>query len=472
MRGLITHQNVPGVPTVILDRYGVPGNAWFVDSGHPDASTSNSGASPEAPLSTLASAVSKATANNGDHIYLMPGHAESLSSSNTVELSKAGITVVSLGKGADRGTFTLTDATRAFTSTANGVRVFGLVFKTTFDDAYGPSFLGDDVVVGDEEMPVEFIVTSDTVEFQDGVRFVTGSNRVRANIVFRGRAGGDALDHVVFLTEVAGARLVLHFDGVVNNGVVEFTGTACTDIYVTGDMNVVGTTDHSLLVVDTVGGSTWAAEIFDRAAGALARGGDNLSMGSDYGGLSLIALAVAAMQAELSGTAGITTWKSGRHPENGVSVSEVLRAAFEGGTRISRTAADIFNGSVTPLFTVAGGDIEITSLYLKTSIAAVDNTPSNVKIVSNPTSGADFDLCAVLDVDSDPAGSLYSLTGDPTAALAGGVAGGVPRMATPIRIPAGTIDLSSSADAGTGGALVQVLMTYRPLADGVTVVAA
>lgn len=142
------------------------------------------------------------------------------------------------------------------------------------------------------------------------------------------------------------------------------------------------------------------------------------------------------------------------------------------GTKVIKAAADLIDGTQNALFTVSGGKILLTHINLEVSGAAVDNTTSNMKLLTNPTVGTDMDMCAVLDVDSDEKGSLYSITGTVTDALAGGSGGGAMSMKNGIIIPEGTIDVTSSADAGTGGALLSAEIYYIALDSGASVVSA
>lgn len=71
------------------------------------------GKDPSTPFATLDYAIARCTANNGDIIYLMPNHAESLAAADAVDFDVAGITVIGLGTGADRPTFTFATATAA-----------------------------------------------------------------------------------------------------------------------------------------------------------------------------------------------------------------------------------------------------------------------------------------------------------------------------------------------------------------------
>jgi len=80
------------------------------------AATTGYGLTPDKPISTLNGAVALATASRADVIYLMPGHAETISSAAlSPTISKIGVRVVGLGRGALRPTFSLThvDATIA-----------------------------------------------------------------------------------------------------------------------------------------------------------------------------------------------------------------------------------------------------------------------------------------------------------------------------------------------------------------------
>lgn len=104
----------PGGVLVISDLQQHPGNIFFVDSGHASASdAAGYGLTPDRPFATLDYAVGNCTASNGDVIYLMPGHAESITGATSVVMDVAGVKVVGLGWGSTRPTFTLTTATAA-----------------------------------------------------------------------------------------------------------------------------------------------------------------------------------------------------------------------------------------------------------------------------------------------------------------------------------------------------------------------
>ena len=85
-----------------------PGDIYFVDSGHAAASdTAGFGKNPDAPFATLDYAVGQCTASQGDVIYAMPGHAETVSEAGGLDLDVIGITILGLGNGALQPTVTL-----------------------------------------------------------------------------------------------------------------------------------------------------------------------------------------------------------------------------------------------------------------------------------------------------------------------------------------------------------------------------
>lgn len=85
------------------------GNHFYVDSGRSAASDDpGAGTNPDIPFATIDYAVGRCSASNGDIIYVMPGHAETVTAAGGLDLDVAGINVIGLGDGADQPTVTLT----------------------------------------------------------------------------------------------------------------------------------------------------------------------------------------------------------------------------------------------------------------------------------------------------------------------------------------------------------------------------
>lgn len=174
-------------------------------------------------------------------------------------------------------------------------------------------------------------------------------------------------------------------------------------------------------------------------------------------------------------------------PANDVSLYGVLRAIYDRqlgdgtstvansrlGKKVTRAAADIFDGTAAKsLFTVSGGRVLLTHLEVEVTVANIDAGASNMNFVTNPTVGTDMNLAAVLDINADELGTIYSISGIITDAVTGGSGGGAMGMERPIVVPEGAVAITTAADVGTGGALGKCELWYIPLDDGASVAAA
>lgn len=101
------------------------GNAWFVSSV--DGSDGNTGKEPAQAVATLDKALSLATADNGDVIYVCEGHAETIAASQPIDV--VGVAVIGLGHGRTRPTFTFSATASNFLMSSADCRLSNLVFK-------------------------------------------------------------------------------------------------------------------------------------------------------------------------------------------------------------------------------------------------------------------------------------------------------------------------------------------------------
>eukprot|EP00918_Siedleckia_nematoides_P098229 GHVU01215037.1.p2 GENE.GHVU01215037.1~~GHVU01215037.1.p2 ORF type:complete len:344 (+),score=72.00 GHVU01215037.1:1551-2582(+) len=74
-------------------------------------SDNNGGWEPDRPLATINAAIGKCTANRGDIVAVMPGHAESITGAAAINLSVAGVTVMGFGVGSLKPTITFNTPT-------------------------------------------------------------------------------------------------------------------------------------------------------------------------------------------------------------------------------------------------------------------------------------------------------------------------------------------------------------------------
>lgn len=113
------------------------GSHFFVDSNN--GSNSNSGLSPGQPVATLAYAIGLCTANAGDIIWLMPGHADTVSAAAGIVCDIAGITVIGIGEGSLRPSITFDTANTAdMDIDAAGVTFKNVLFLAGFADLAAP----------------------------------------------------------------------------------------------------------------------------------------------------------------------------------------------------------------------------------------------------------------------------------------------------------------------------------------------
>ena len=124
---------VPVLPTHI-------GDIWWVDSGNANASNSggNNGSTTQ-PFSSIDYAVGRCTANNGDIIFVAPGHTETVSAVGGLDLDVAGITIWFLGDGTSRGRINFTTAVGADMDVdAANVTLINARFTAGLDALTGP----------------------------------------------------------------------------------------------------------------------------------------------------------------------------------------------------------------------------------------------------------------------------------------------------------------------------------------------
>lgn len=113
-RNSLFRQQSPGYNSTIEDVGNSAGNRFYVDSGAAGAGdTVGHGRHPDSPFATIDYAVGQCTANNGDIVYVLHGHTETISAADGIDLDVAGITIQGLGRGSVKPTVTLGTATTA-----------------------------------------------------------------------------------------------------------------------------------------------------------------------------------------------------------------------------------------------------------------------------------------------------------------------------------------------------------------------
>lgn len=241
-----------------LAQIGVPrgdnAKVFLVDSVH--GSASNTGTKGNAPLATLAGAIALCTASHGDIIVLAPGHAETIAAAaSNPTLSKAGVSVVGLGQGALRPTFTFTHVDANIVVSAASCSIRNVLF------------------VNDVASQVE-VVDVDADDFTlENCEFREGSAKQFLTAIDINGGGANAADRCVvrnckIVSEAAGAVNAIEIGAVQNGTVIEgnwisgdfsdaaiSSGSVCTNMLIKNN------------VIRNVNAGDWAIELTAAATG-------------------------------------------------------------------------------------------------------------------------------------------------------------------------------------------------------------
>lgn len=487
-----------GVPVLPQASGGaLTGNVWFVKSGG-GTNGSGSGSDPSLPLTTLQAAHDAATASNGDVIYLMPGHAETVSSAAAITMSKAGITVVGLGSGAQRPTFTFGTVTGAsiLISGAN-FKCSNIVGVAALDGLTKPFNISGVNCVLD----LEWQDGSSAIEAATVVLTTAAADNLRLTLKHIGFSAGDAGVSLVQLVGCNAGVINLDAFGKFSTAAVEFVTTLSTGIEVYGYIYNSSDTTGVKLVVDTVTSSTWFASVYAGAAGASFSGGSGAAMASDDVSSVAAQLTVATTDAATNtnardvvgnksdaavttvGTvASIVAYAKGLLNQIGALVNTggtatlggiigdlaniSLATRLSGSIRVAKVAlANTDMTGTTTRFTITNGPVLVRHLgmLVTTAIPAGANT---LKIQFTPTGGAATDLCGATDTASGGAQQLYIVDGTKATGLVKttdvGIlaAGQVEHM--PIILGSGVITTVFSAGPPASGA-AQLFMEWEPM---------
>jgi len=155
------------------------GDIWFVDSGAAAASDAvTHGSSPDYPFATVDYAIGQCTADKGDIVYAMPGHAEATTTDTELfDLDVAAVSVIGLGEGALRPTFTITHADANCVMGASGTRVSNCRFISNIADVV-EGFIIEAEAVGSELDHCYFGASAAAKEFLIAISIKADADRL------------------------------------------------------------------------------------------------------------------------------------------------------------------------------------------------------------------------------------------------------------------------------------------------------
>lgn len=154
-------QHLGGVPASVGAQLPISTGTYFwVYSG--TGNDGNSGLKPGEPLATIDAAIGKCTADKGDVIVVMPGHAESIADATSLVVDVDGVSIIGLGNGRNRPVISYSNAAGRIPVTADDVLIRNLVLLSAVADVVsGMTVTGDDVTLEG----IEFNVSGAALEF-------------------------------------------------------------------------------------------------------------------------------------------------------------------------------------------------------------------------------------------------------------------------------------------------------------------
>jgi hypothetical protein len=133
----------------------------------------NDGLSFATPKATLAQALALCTADKGDRVFLMPGHAESIGASG-LAWNVAGVSIIGLGNGSLRPTFTWHTTDAVVTISADNVLMQNIFTAVDLDEVVsmflvtGANVTFDAVdfgAVGTSAQAIQWLLTTNAADF-------------------------------------------------------------------------------------------------------------------------------------------------------------------------------------------------------------------------------------------------------------------------------------------------------------------
>jgi len=213
-----------------LDKYttyggATPGNIFYVDSGHTNTADTNDGLSKDTPREQIESCFTDAsvlvTENNGDIIFAMPGHEETVDAAGDLDLDIAGVTIVFLGEGEAQAKITIgTTSTADVDIDAANITLIRPKFVAEVDALAGAIDVGagDLTIVDGQYRDGTSIDTTDCI--------VAGSSATRLKIhgwkYLPGNEAGTEKESNIFLDGVDNAELFdINIKGAFNAACIE-----------------------------------------------------------------------------------------------------------------------------------------------------------------------------------------------------------------------------------------------------------
>lgn len=432
------------------------GNTFFVDSTNGSNTAGGTwGQSWNTPYATVNYAISKCTTGAGDVILIAAAHAETISATSTASGSSTGqfcidkgdVSIIGMGRGTKRPTFTLTTAAAAgikVVGTSPNVLLANLVFKTYYTGGITAVIAAAANCYG---LTIENCMFYETANTQEALVAITLASAME-DVTIRGCKfhnidGGDAT--AVIKTAGTAPRLKIYdnwFRGDWSAPVLDLDAGHVYDVDIHD--NVINNIDAAAGVVIALSSS---------GTGAIC---DNLIHTGLPTSAPITAVACLIGPNTITFDEGPTGGLTNQQPAVG---------------RVSKTYIN-WTAAKHTLFDIIGGPVIVTGL-VGVVMATIKAGASNLNLDLTPTApGTDVVLATALDIDADAIGTTYTMHGTFGNALVETTNGGLEHIIDNQFIaPVGAITMEAAAEEDGDGSIMWCL-SYIALAPGAYVVAA
>lgn len=425
----------------------LPGDIFYVDS---NASGEADGSSWTDAVTTIDAAVNLCTNDNGDLIFVAPGHTETLGTgANGVDADIRGISIIGVGVGENRPMLDYDTTTDEFVIGADDVTIANLTFKSNIDSVAHAI----DIEAGAENYSIVdcrfYLETTGTDDFDDVIISNAGcDNGLIENCDIEMGAGADNQSAI----NIIGSDYLI----IRNNRISgDF---AVANIEDSGTASIWLVIEDNILVNGTVGGAAGLNTLpvitlkVDTAAVIV----NNTCITN----VATSDLAIVAADGYLAGNT---------YNETEGGLANATPIGLIAGREYS-TTWDEATFANDDAWIVAGGPIMITSL---TGIITTeyDGQCDHTWLINAETAAQDREFTDSVDINAYLVGSILVYTAANPALitqLQAGTNKGTGNLMLPWFCPIGTLELLIENNAASNGAITWY-MTYIPLVEGVTV---
>lgn len=176
--GFANGVTIRGVPLTMSH----PGQVFFVNNSSVLAPQGISGSDGnpgtyQKPFSTIDYAIGRCLAGRGDIIFVMPGHAETITAADAINLDVAGVAIIGLGSGSLRPRIDFNNTAATVGVSASNTILKNLHFRALISAVVVGVNVKADVSGVNIEDCLFTAETAGTDEFNHSIRFVDGNSR-------------------------------------------------------------------------------------------------------------------------------------------------------------------------------------------------------------------------------------------------------------------------------------------------------